>query len=354
MIIVKKEGIIHEVTPPYSPESNGIAERKNRTLKEMMNAMLVSSSAPDNLWGEAILSACHLQNRIPYKKTGLTPYKLWKGYPPNLKYLKVWGCLAKVMLPEPKRKKIGSKTSDCMFIGYAENSAAYRFLVLKSDVLDHNTIIETKNAEFFEHICPLKEKISHTPIINNSPINNNRIDETHIEEIRRSKRQRKETSFGNEFLTYLVDNDPVTYTEAVSSSDSLFWKEAIKVEIDSLLQNKTWEIADLPPGAKPIGCKWIFKRKYLPNGSSIDKYKARLVAKGFTQKENVDYFDTFSPVARITSIRVLIALASIHNLFIHQMDVKTAFLNGDLEEEIYICCNPKALQLLMKKIKFVN
>ncbi|KAL6338579.1 hypothetical protein AAG906_021294 [Vitis piasezkii] len=91
-------GIIHETTS-YSPKSNGVAERKNRTLKEMMNAMLVSSRAPLNLWGEAILSACHIQNRIPYKKTGKTPYELWKGYAPNIAYLKVWGCLAKVLLP---------------------------------------------------------------------------------------------------------------------------------------------------------------------------------------------------------------------------------------------------------------
>ena len=133
------------------------------------------------MWGEAILFAYHLQNRIPYKKIGLTPYKLWKGYSANLKYLKVWGCLAKVMLPEPKRKKIGSKTSDCMFIGYVKNSVAYRFLVLKNDVVHHNIIIETKNEKFFEHISPLKEKISH------APINNNRIDETQIKEIR-SKR----------------------------------------------------------------------------------------------------------------------------------------------------------------------
>ena len=134
-----------------------VAERKNRILKEMMNSLLVSASA--------ILSACHLQNRISYKKTGKTPYESWKGYAPNLKYLKVWGFFAKVMLPDPKRRKIGSKTSDCMFIGYANNSVAYRFLVLKSYVLESNTIIETKNAKFFEHVFPLSRKISHTPTI---------------------------------------------------------------------------------------------------------------------------------------------------------------------------------------------
>ena len=103
----EKEGIIHEVTPPYSLESNGVAEINNRILKEMMNSLLVSASTPNNLWGEAILSACHLQNIIPYKKTGKTPYELWKSHAPNLKYLKVWGCLAKVMLPNPKKRTIG-------------------------------------------------------------------------------------------------------------------------------------------------------------------------------------------------------------------------------------------------------
>ena len=175
-----KEGIIHEVTPPYSPESNGVAERKNRTLNEMMNVMLISSSAPDNLWGEALLTACFLQNRIPHKKTGKTPYELWKGYQPNLKYLRVWGCLAKVMLPDPKKRKIGSKTSDCMFLGYVEHSDAYRFLVLKSDVIEHNTIVETKNVEVFEHIFSLK--VSDTV---EQPIENNSED---MYEVSRSKR----------------------------------------------------------------------------------------------------------------------------------------------------------------------
>ena len=132
-----------------------------------------------------------------------------------------------------------------------------------------------------------------------------------------------------------MKNEPSSYFEAISSSDALLWKEAIKIELESILKNQTWELINLPLGAKPIAYKWIFKRKYLLDGS-IEKYKARFVAKGFSQKQNVDCFDTFALVTRISSIRILIALATIRKLFIHQMDVKTTFLNGDLEKEIYM------------------
>ena len=120
----------------------------------------------------------------------------------------------------------------------------------------------------------------------------------------------------------------------MTSRDSSFWKKAINDEMDSLLSNGTWVLVDLPPSCKPIGCKWVFRRKYKTDGS-LQTSKARLVAKGFRQKR-VDYFDTYAPVARITSIRVLFALASIHDLYIHQMDIKTTFLNGDLDEEVYM------------------
>jgi len=120
-----------------------------------------------------------------------------------------------------------------MLIGYAEHSAAYRFFVLKSDVLDCNTIIETKNAEFFEYIYPLSDKNFHTPVETNREITSN-------EELRRSKRPRKEYfSYGNDFQTFLVDNEPSNYFEAISSSDAKYWKEAIKIEIDSIKKNNT-------------------------------------------------------------------------------------------------------------------
>ncbi|KAL0377532.1 UNVERIFIED_CONTAM: Retrovirus-related Pol polyprotein from transposon TNT 1-94 [Sesamum radiatum] len=155
------------------------------------------------------------------------------------------------------------------------------------------------------------------------------------EEPRRSKRAKIAKTFGPEFLTYVLENEPRTINEALSSPEAPFWKEAINSEIESIMQNHTWELMDLPPGSTPLGCKWILKRKYKADGS-IDKYKARLVAKGFKQKEGLDFFDTYSPVTRITSIRVLIAIAALYDLEIHQMDVKTAFLNGELDEEIYM------------------
>ena len=129
--------------------------------------------------------------------------------------------------------------------------------------------------------------------------------------------------------------EPQTYKEAMTSPEAPFWKEAINSEVESILKNHTWELVDIPPGNKLIGYKWIFKRNLKVDGS-IDKYKARLAAKGYSQNEGLDYFDTYSPVSRITSIRMVIAIASLNYMEIHHMNVKTTFLNGELDEEIYM------------------
>ncbi|CAL2270360.1 unnamed protein product [Prunus armeniaca] len=153
--------------------------------------------------------------------------------------------------------------------------------------------------------------------------------------VTKSKKARTAKDFGFDFHIYTLEKDPTTLQEALSSLDVDLWQEAINDEMDSLESNKTWHLVDPPPGCKIIGCKWILKKKLKPDGS-IEKYKARLVAKGYRQRENVDFFDTYSPVTRVTSIRVLFALAAIHDLVVNQMDVKTTFLNGDLGEEIYM------------------
>ena len=132
-----------------------------------------------------------------------------------------------------------------------------------------------------------------------------------------------------------MDDTPTIIDEAYASLDADDWKKTVQSEMDSILSNGTWELTERPYGCKPVGYKWEFKKKLRPDGT-IEKYKARLVAKGYTQKECEDFFDTYSPIARLTTIRALLSLAASYGLIVHQMDVKTTFLNGELDEEIYI------------------
>ena len=134
---------------------------------------------------------------------------------------------------------------------------------------------------------------------------------------------------------YLVDDTPTTIAEANASPDADDWKEAIQSEMDSILSNGMWELTKRPYGCKPVGCKWVFKKKLRSDGT-IEKYNARFVSKGCTQKEGEDFFNMYSLVARLTTIQSLLSLATSYGLIVHQMDVKTAFLNGELDEEIYI------------------
>ncbi|TYK04613.1 hypothetical protein E5676_scaffold351G00170 [Cucumis melo var. makuwa] len=134
---------------------------------------------------------------------------------------------------------------------------------------------------------------------------------------------------------YNMEEDSKDLIEALSSIDANLWQEAINDEMDSLESNRIWHLVDLPLSCKAIGCKWVLRKKLNSDGS-VDKYTARLVAKGFRQRKNMNFFDTFSAITRIISIRVLFAIATLNNLLVHQMDVKIALLNGDLEEEIYM------------------
>ena len=153
--------------------------------------------------------------------------------------------------------------------------------------------------------------------------------------MRRSERVRRAPD--RLFLVDEVDqgSDPRNFIEDVSDIDSGHWLDAMKSEMDSMYSNKVWTLVDPPEGIVPIGCKWIYKRKIGADGK-VSTFKARLVAKGYTQKQGVDYEETFSPVAMLKSIRILLAISAYYDYEIWQMDVKTAFLNGNIEEEIYM------------------
>ncbi len=105
----QETGIVHETTAPYTPQQNGVAERKNRTLEEMVNSMLSNSGLSNGFWGEAMLTACYILNRVPFKGNSSTPYELWNKRKPSLKYFKIWGCRAIVRVPEPKKRKLGER-----------------------------------------------------------------------------------------------------------------------------------------------------------------------------------------------------------------------------------------------------
>jgi len=161
---------------------------------------------------------------------------------------------------------------------------------------------------------------------------------------------------GHEILL-LDKEEPTTYRAAMASSDSDKWLGAMKSEMESMYTNQVWDLVNLPEGARPIECKWIYKIKPDMDGKSV-VYKARLVAKGFRQVHGIDYDETFSPVAMLKSIRIILAIASYYDYEIWQMDVKTAFLNGNLEEEVYMIQpegfvdpkSPKKVCLLLKAI----
>ena len=160
--------------------------------------------------------------------------------------------------------------------------------------------------------------------------------------VRRSTRERR-SAIPPDYLVYIGEQDynigsvtdPITYAEAISCPQSELWLDAMRDEIQSMRHNGVWELIELPEGHRPIGCKWVYETKRDHKGK-IEKFKARLVAKGFTQREGVDYEATFSPVSSKDSFRVIMALVAHFDMELHQMDVKTAFLNGDLNEEVYM------------------
>ena len=201
--------IIHETTAPYSPTSNGVVERKNITLIELTNVMLIESSAPLHFWGEAILTACHVLNRVSHKKLHTTPFEMWKGHKLNLRYLRVWGCLAYVRLTDPKMPKLGIRATTCAFLDL-ENKIIFEY----DDAIFHEEKFhfKLKNSGGEENI--LSQSSSSTSHLQNQ--------ENFEMEPRRSKRARVEMDFGPNYYVFNIEENPQNLKEALTSLDAIF------------------------------------------------------------------------------------------------------------------------------------
>ena len=232
----------------------------------------------------------------------MTPFEIWTGHQPDMTNLKVWGCKAHVFIPKPLRNKLTDKTWECKFIGYVENGSAYRFF--HSD----KGLIESRDAVFIEDtklITPLEqikkllhaeseELDPHVSVFSDKDLENSERKRTSLEPVMPSidaddsgrKRQRRPSSMLKDYYlmeskVVAIEDDLANFAKAMESHDAKQWLKAMYEELDSISKNKVWDLTELPVGRKPVGCKWILRKKYKIDGF-LDKYKARLVAKGFT------------------------------------------------------------------------
>ncbi|KAJ9535406.1 hypothetical protein OSB04_un001478 [Centaurea solstitialis] len=342
-------GIVSQLTPPYTPQMNGVSERRNRTLLDMVRSMMCRSSLSVSFWGHALETAAHILNKVPTKSVEKTPYEIWTGKKPKLSFLKIWGC--EVYVKRPTSEKLKPKSDKCFFVGYPKTTVGYYFynptenkvfVARGGDFLEGKFLNQedTRNDVDLQEVeendtSPIVEPVTQQEYVETQP---ETVEEVQTQDLRRSTRIRQEP---DRYLGFLVSqddedlNEPTSYGEAASGSESEQWQEAMKAEMQSMYDNQVWELTDLPQHCRAVGRKWVFKKKTDMDGN-VHTFKARLVAKGFTQTHGIDYDETFSPVAMLKSIRILMAISAYFNYEIWQMDVKTAFLNGKLTEDVYM------------------
>ena len=298
----------------------------------MVRSMMSRAGLPLYFWGFALETAAFTLNRVPTKSVAKTPYEIWTGRVPNLSFLRIWGCEAYVK--KLKSDKLEPKYDRCFFVGYPKETKGYYFYHKSS-----NKVFVARYGAFLEEDFLSKEssgsRVSLEEIRDPLPDTSGQTEvepvlseaEEPVQQepmIRRSGRvvREPEKYLGLHEILHLDDIEPLSYNDAMSRDDSAEWLRAKQSELQSMDDNAVWDLVDLPDGARPVKNKSVFKRKTDMDGN-LTVYKARLVAKGFTQVEGIDYDETFSPVAKFQSIRILLAIAAYHNYEIWQMDVKT-------------------------------
>lgn len=359
----KDNGISRQLTAAYTPQQNGVAERKNRTIMNMVRCMLTDLEVPKRFWPEAARWTTHVLNRSPTSVVKeKTPEEMWSGIKPKVDYFRVFGCLAHVHVPDQKRKKLDDKSFPCVLLGVSDESKAYRLFdpatkkivtsrdvsfeedkgwnwgrtaeEVKQDVLVWEGCDEDKAEESED-----EDQEATVPVVSQEApsevppaANRSRRAPPYLQDYVSGEGLSEGEDESNNLVMFASYEDPCSFEEAAVEEK---WRKAMDCEMESIEKNETWQLTPLPTGAKKIGVKWVFKTKLNENGE-VDKYKARLVAKGYAQQHGIDYNEVFAPVARWDTIRTVLALAAQKGWSVYQLDVKSAFLHGDLDEDVYV------------------
>lgn len=347
---LNEAGIKHTVTIPYTPEQNGTAERENRIIVEAARSMLFSCPGlPRSLWAEAINCAVYVLNRTgPTKMEKKTPYELWFGKKTTIDNLKIFGTECFVHIPKEKRHKLDKKSYKGYLVGYTENVQGYRVwipelhdVVLSRDVLFKNEHVVKSQTEIeaqYNHENKPEPEKCKNPSNESREIEHcqtEQDDESQSGMQLRDRRKIKQTEFYGNPVCLMANAEPGSYYEAINSENAESWKAAMLDEIKSLRDNNTYVLVDKPPNKRIIKNRWVYRHK---KGlvSSEDRFKARLVVRGCSQREGIDYYETFSPVARFDTVRLIFSIGAQEKLHFRQFDIKTAFLYGTINEEIYM------------------
>jgi hypothetical protein len=384
-----EKGITIETTSPYSPSQHGAVERLNRTYLELARAMLIAKGLPPFLWAEAVAHAAYIRNRSPTKALdGKTPYEAWHGTKPDVSHFREFGCDAWVLHQGTKQSKLAPKSAKMKFLGFLDKSHSIRFYDPAT-----RSIRESRNVAFNENNSPSepsmitilpglriegesedrvdpKTSIDDTPAHHQeddddapeaqpprrSSRNANRLDYRQLHNPKAKPNNRAtessvpeelhdpnpSTAIAIAYISAQTDSqntgeDPRNLNAAKRTPQWENWKTAINEELETLNQMRTWELVDLPKDREPIGNRWTFVTKRDEKGE-IARYKARLVAQGFSQQPGVDYSDngTFAPVTRFETFRTVLAIATIQDWELCQIDVKGAYLNGIIKEDVYM------------------
>src|ERR1044072_7966291 len=330
--------------------------------------MLHAKNLPYYFWAKAMNTTCYILNRVTIRSgTNFTLFEIWKGRKPTVKYFHVFGSKCYILADREKIRKMDPKSEEGIFLGYSATSRAYRVYKIRSKVMmesinvvvddmpeENERIIEKDDDQIPNH--ELAEESDTGPdVMTGGPTSgpsgeaetNDIVNSTPNKgpSIRIQKMHPQDNIIGNvtEGVTtrsrklianacFISQVEPKNIKEALQDEYGI---NAMQDELSQFTRNEVWNLVPRLEGINVIGTKWIFKNKSVESGT-VTRNKARLVAQGYTQIEGVDFDETFSPVARLESIRLLLAVACLLNFKLYQMDVKSAFLNGYLNEEVYV------------------